>query len=118
MDDRIDADERTAERIDVAHVAHLKLDVGGEIVGASRSFVHLRRQIVERADAIAAGEQLVGEMRADEARASRDEDRLGGRGYVTVVASFASPSPAATRSASALSVRSHVKSSSSRPKWP
>ena len=118
MDDRIDADERTAERIDVAHVAHLKLDVSGEIVGPRRSFVHLRRQIVERADAIPAGEQFVGEMRADEARASRDEDRLGGRGYVTVVASFASPRPAATRSASALSVRSHVKSSSSRPKWP
>jgi len=30
----------------------------------------------------------------------------------------AAPSPAAARSASALSVRSHVKSWSSRPKWP
>ena len=118
MDDCIDAVERATKRIDVADVAYLKLDIRSEIVGALGSFVDLRRQVVECADAITAGEQFVGEMRADEARAPRDEDRLGARGYVTGVASFASPIPAAARSASALSVRSHVKSSSSRPKWP
>ncbi len=118
MDDRIDAVERATQRIDVAHVAHLQIDVGREIVGTRSSLVDLRRQIVERADAIPAREQLVGDMRADEARASGDEDRLGGRGYVTVVASVAAARPAAARSASALSVRSHVKSPSSRPKWP
>jgi hypothetical protein len=37
--------------------------------------VHLRREVVERADPVAVREQLVGEVRADEAGAAGDEDR-------------------------------------------
>ena len=76
MHDRVDAVERAANRIGVAHVADDELDVGGEILGPRHVAVHLRDQRVERAHAIAAREQRVGEMRADEARAARDENVL------------------------------------------
>ena len=74
MDDGVDAVERAPDRVGVADVSDLELDVGREVVRASRALVHLRRQVVECAHAISAREQLVGEVRADEARAARDED--------------------------------------------
>jgi hypothetical protein len=37
--------------------------------------VYLRSELVERADAVAVREELVGEVRADEAGAAGDEDR-------------------------------------------
>jgi hypothetical protein len=80
MDDGVDAVERPPKRLAVSDVADLELDVGREIVGARRVRVDLRRQIVERANAMAAREQLVGEVGADEARTARDENELGRRG--------------------------------------
>jgi hypothetical protein len=60
-------------------------------------------------------EQRVGEVRADESAAAGDEDVFGQGGFYTRTGSAR---PAASRSASARSVRSHVKSRSSRPKCP
>jgi hypothetical protein len=74
MDDRVDPGERLPHRVGIAHVADPKLDVGSEISGPRAAAVHLRREIVERAYAVAAREQLVGEVRADEARAAGDEN--------------------------------------------
>ena len=65
---------RTASR--VADVADLKLDVRGEILRPAAVAVHLRLERVERPHTVPAREQLVGEMRADEARAARDQDLL------------------------------------------
>ena len=75
MDDGIDAVERPPHRLRVAHVADLQLDVGREVLRPPGAAVHLRGEVVERAHAVPAREQLVGEMRADEARAAGDEDR-------------------------------------------
>ena len=74
MDDRIDAGESPADRVGVANVADLELHVRGEVAGPAAGAVNLRREIVERAHAVAAREQLVGEVRADEARPAGDED--------------------------------------------
>ncbi len=49
-------------------------------------------------------------------RVERDRPDYGDAHALTT--SWRRPSPAASRSAAALSVRSHVKSLSSRPKWP
>jgi len=74
VDDGVDTVERAPDRLSIADVSDLELDVGREVVRASGAFVNLRRQVVECAHAIPAREQLVGEVRADEARATRDED--------------------------------------------
>jgi hypothetical protein len=119
MDDGSRAVECAPDCVRVADVADVELDVVGEIVGASPVRVDLRRQVVECADVIPVREQLIGEVRADEARTTRDQNEL--RRFLAqpaVVTSSASPRPAAVRSTSALSVRSQVKSGSSRPKWP
>ena len=75
---RVDAVERASDRIRVAHVAAEQLDVGVKIRGPPGiGAVHLRRQIVERADAMSVPQQFVGEMRPDEAGAARDQDLHG-----------------------------------------
>jgi hypothetical protein len=74
MDDGVDAVERTPDRVGIADVSDLELHVRREVVGTRRSFVNLRRHVVEGAHAIAARQELVGEVRADEARAARDEN--------------------------------------------
>ena len=76
MNDRVDAVECAPKRVGVANVTLDELDVAGEIRRASFVAVNLRDQCVERAYAVTAREQLVGEMRADEARAARDEDPI------------------------------------------
>jgi hypothetical protein len=62
MDDHVDTGEGLPHRVGIAHVADPKLDVGSEISGPRAAAVHLRREIVERAYAVAAREQLVGEV--------------------------------------------------------
>jgi len=74
MDDGVDAVEPAPDRILVANVAGEELDAAREI--RRRPVVDLRMQRVERANAVAARKQLVGEMRADEAGAAGYEDVL------------------------------------------
>ena len=74
MDDGVDSVECAPHGVGVANVSDLKLDVRREVLGPNDPFVNLRRQVVERADAVSVREQLVGEVRADEARAAGDED--------------------------------------------
>ena len=71
----LDAQEfwRAVERFTVAD---LQLDVRRQIRGTAVSAVHLFRQVVKRANAMTALEQLIGQMRADEACTSRDQDRF------------------------------------------
>jgi hypothetical protein len=76
MHDGLDARERAANGNRISHVAADELDVGGEVLRPPQVAVHLRDQRVEYANAIAAREQGVGEVRADEARATRDENVL------------------------------------------
>ena len=77
MHDRVDAFDGAAECVGVADVADDELDLGGEVFGPLAAAVYLRREVVERAHAVPVREQLVGEVRADEAGPARDEDRLG-----------------------------------------
>jgi hypothetical protein len=79
MNHGVRAVESAPDCVRVTHVPDQELDVVGEIVGAIGARMDLRRQVVECAYAIAAREQLVGEMRADEARTTRDENELGRR---------------------------------------
>ncbi len=75
--DRVHALERIAHRGRVAHVANDEFDVGLQVVGpAAAVAMHLRRKVVENANAIAVGEKLVCEMRADETGAAGDENLL------------------------------------------
>ena len=80
VDDGVDAVERAADGVAVANIADLQLDILGEVVGSRAIAVHLRRQVVERTHAVAAGEQLVGQVGADEPRTAGDQDRLRHRG--------------------------------------
>ena len=74
MDDGVDAVERTLEGSGVAHVAHDQLDLGLEVIGALAGGVHLLAERVERTDLVSESEQVTSDVRADEPRASRDED--------------------------------------------
>src|SRR3954469_15587870 len=74
MKDGIDAVERAAEGRAVAHVAHDEVGVWMKIGRTRGVAVHLRIQNVEHSYAVSARDEVVGEMRADEARAARDQD--------------------------------------------
>ena len=76
MRNRVDAVEGSPQNVRVADVAAHELDVRGEVLGPPCLTVHLRDQRVEGAYAVPAPEQLVCQMRADEARAARDENGL------------------------------------------
>src|SRR4051812_48722820 len=59
----------------ITHVADHELDVAVEVVGPSRALaVDLGGKVVQRADPIAPRQQRVRQMRADEPRATRDQD--------------------------------------------
>ena len=77
MDDGVDPVECAAERVAVADVADDELDVLVEIVGALAGRVDLRVEAVERANLVAAREQPVREVRADEPRAACDQHLHG-----------------------------------------
>ena len=74
VDDGVGVVHRLAERVMVADIRDDELDRGVEIVRALPAFVHLRVEVVQRAHLVALGEEPVGEMRADEAGSSGDED--------------------------------------------
>ena len=76
MDDRVGAVERTAHGLGVADVADGELHLAAQVVRPRGTLVHLLGEVVERPHAIAAREQGVGEVRADEARAAGDQDEL------------------------------------------
>ena len=73
MDDRVDPVERAAEGVPVANVADDELDALVEIFRAHRARMHLRIEVVERADFRPLGEQPVREMGTDESRAACDQ---------------------------------------------
>ena len=74
MDVGVDPVKCPPHGVGIANVSDLELDVRREVLGPGDAFMNLRRQVVERADAVSVREQLVGEVRADEARAAGDED--------------------------------------------
>ena len=76
MNDGVDAFECTSDGVGIADVPDLQLHVRRQIRGTAVSPVHLLRQVVKRANAMTALEQLIGQMRADEACTSRDQDRF------------------------------------------
>jgi hypothetical protein len=76
MDDGVDAVERPADSAGVAHVTHDELDIRIEVRGPRGRAVHLLDEAVERTDAMPLRKELVGEVRADEAGAARDQDQF------------------------------------------
>ncbi len=77
MDDGVDPVDRAADDVGVAHVAGNQLDVSVQIVGPLGAVVHLLDEAVEHAHAVSGSDELVGEVRADEAGSAGDEDALG-----------------------------------------
>ena len=78
MDDVVDALERRADRVVVAHVADLELDGGIEVAGPGTAGMHLRVEVVERAHAVAAGQQRIAEVGTDESGTAGDEHMHAG----------------------------------------
>ena len=76
--DRVDAVERAPDSVAVANISDLKLDVAREILGTLSVDVDLAIEVVEGPHLVAVGEQPVGEVRADEPRASGDQDAHSG----------------------------------------
>ena len=76
VDDRVGAVERAAHGLGVADVADHELHLRAQVVRPRPALVHLLGEVVERPHAVPAGEQRVGEVRADEARAAGDQDEL------------------------------------------
>lgn len=77
MKHRIDTGEGSAHGIGVPDIALEQFDIGMQIRRSIGVAVDLRREIVERADAMSASDQIVREMRSDEPRAASDEDVHG-----------------------------------------
>jgi hypothetical protein len=76
--DGVDADEGLVDGAGVEHVADAQVDLGGEVGGADGvGTVHVRDEGVEDAHAMAAAQELVGQVGADEAGAAGDEDEFG-----------------------------------------
>jgi hypothetical protein len=80
VDDRVGTVERAADRVPVANVADVELDVRSEVVGALAVDMHLAVEVVQGADVVPVGEQSVGEVRADEPRPSGDQNAHGRAG--------------------------------------
>jgi hypothetical protein len=75
MEDGVDARERAPDVVGVADVTHPKLDVAAEVGRAgSVGTVNLRREVIEDADRVSVVKELIGEVRAKEACAARDEN--------------------------------------------
>jgi hypothetical protein len=70
----LDAVERATDGSVVADVADVELDGRSEVVRTISVRVHLAIEVVERPHLVPLGEEPVGEVRADEAGAARDED--------------------------------------------
>jgi len=77
MVDPVHALQRFLHRIRVAHVCAHQLHGWRKIVRAILDGpVHLRAEVVQHAHTMACGQQLIGQMRADEAGTAGDEDAL------------------------------------------
>jgi hypothetical protein len=77
MEDAIDAGKRRPHRRGIAHIAAAEFDIVIEVGGTDEvRSVNLRKQIIERSDAIASAQQIVGQMRADKSRAAGDQHRV------------------------------------------
>jgi hypothetical protein len=73
MVDRVDTVQGTRYGIAIAHVADLQLNVVRQVVWPGRALaMDLRREIIERSDAVAVLQQLVGQVRPDKAGAACD----------------------------------------------
>jgi hypothetical protein len=71
--------ERTVYRGWVANVTDVEVDLVCEVPRTLPLFaMHLRHQVVERANGVAVREELVSQMRTDETSASSDENRSFG----------------------------------------
>ena len=74
MDDGVDAVEGFAHGVAVADVAGNELDLGVEVVGPLPLRMHLRVEVVERAQGVSLGQQPIGQMGADEPCPACDQD--------------------------------------------
>ena len=92
MHDVVDAVERGCNGLVVADVADPQLDLGVEVGGALTRRVHLGVEIVERPHLVAARQQGVGQVRSDEAGATRDQDSHGAGCYRPYIQRAFSPS--------------------------
>ena len=78
MDDRIDAGQRALDRARVPDIARHALDLGVQIRGPGAPLpMDLGIQNVEDPHPVALPEQLIAEMRSDEARAARNQHTSG-----------------------------------------
>ena len=78
MEHRIDTVECAAHHRGVAHVTTYELNLGVEVGRAHRvGTMDLRREVVERPDLVSVAEQIIGQMRSDESRATRDQNPHG-----------------------------------------
>jgi hypothetical protein len=70
----VDAAQRSTDDVFVAHIADDQFDGSIEIRRAQTIRpVHLRNEAVEDANVVSRGQQFVGEVRADETRATSDQ---------------------------------------------
>jgi len=77
MADGVDALQGAPDGLGVAHVAHLQLGISVEVGRAPGiGSVDLGHQRIQHAHAVAEGQQLVGDVRADEPGAAGDQDVL------------------------------------------
>jgi hypothetical protein len=77
MEDRVNAEQRAPHRRGVTHVSNHQLDLGVEIAGPHGGVaVDLRAETIQRPHRVAVPQQVVREVRADEARATRNQNSL------------------------------------------
>ena len=103
---------RVASTVEVL-VAEVGADAADDV-----NLVEERRREREVRGGAAEHPLALAERRLDRVERDRPDDRDAHARSTSAGAPASVPRPAASRSAAALSVRSHVKSSSSRPKWP
>ena len=92
MHDVVDALERGRHGLVVADVADAQVDLGVEVGGPLARRVHLGVEVVERPHLVAARQQGVGQVRSDEAGATRDQDSHGAGCYRPHIQRAFSPS--------------------------
>jgi hypothetical protein len=74
VEDRVDVLQRPVDRPPIPDVPLDQLHVGGEVLGPLAVLaMNLRHQGVQRAHPVPPREQLVGQVRADEARSPGDQ---------------------------------------------
>ena len=74
MDDCLGAGEGEGDRVRIANVAHLQLHRRVKVAGPLALRMHLFVEVVERADSMAMPQQLVGDVGANKACSSGNDD--------------------------------------------